>query len=103
MWRNHFAEIIGNKLGLKSSLADPDLWYKAKITSEGVEYYAYLLVYVDNILIIDKNPNRFMDLLKDTYMVKPSSMGEPKVYLGADFSKVYYHDNSYAWSMGSRS
>ena len=73
------------------------------ITSEKVEYYAYILVYVDDILIIDKNSNRFIDLLKDTYTVKPSSIGEPKVYLGADISKVYYHDNSNAWSMGSRS
>ena len=101
MWRNHLADIIGNKLGFKSSLADPDLWYKAMITSEGVEYYAHILVYVDDILIIDKNLNQFMDLLKDTYTVKSSSIGEPKVYLGADISKVYYHDNSYAWSMGS--
>ena len=29
MWRNQLADIIGNKLGFKSSLADPDLWYKA--------------------------------------------------------------------------
>ena len=44
-----------------------------------------------------------MDLFKDTSTVKPLSIGEPKVYLGADISKVYYHDNSYAWSMVSRS
>ena len=66
MWRNHLADITGNKLGFKSSLADPNLWYEAMITSKGVEYYAYILVYVDDILIIDKNPNRFMDLLEDT-------------------------------------
>ena len=44
-----------------------------------------------------------MDLLKDTFTVKPLSIGEPKLYLGADISKVYYHENSYAWSMGSQS
>ena len=44
-----------------------------------------------------------MDLLKNTYTVKPSSIGEPKIYLGADINKVYYSNNSYAWSMGSRS
>ena len=96
MWRNHLAHIIGNRLGFKSSLADPDSWYKAMITTEGGEYYAYILVYVDDLLRIDKNPNRLMDLLIETYTVKPSSIGEPKVYLGADISKLYYHDNSYA-------
>ena len=34
MWRNHLADIIGNKLKFKSSLTDPDLWYKPMITSE---------------------------------------------------------------------
>ena len=103
MWRNHLADIIGTKLGFKSSLADPDLWYKPMITSEGIEYYVYILVYVDDILIIDINPNRFMDLLKDTYTVKPSSIGEPRLYLGADMRKVYYNDDSYAWSKGKLS
>ena len=49
------------------------------ITSDGIDYYAYILVCVDDILIIDKNPKQFMDLLKDTYTVKPSSTGEPKI------------------------
>ena len=35
--------------------------------------------------------------------MKPSSIEESRVNLGADISKVYYHDNSYAWSMGSQS
>ena len=66
-------------------------------------YYAYILVYVDGILIIDKNLERFMNLLKENNTVKPSSIGEPKVYLGADISKVYYLDGSYTWTMGSQS
>ena len=59
-------------------------------------YYAYILLYVDDILIIDKNPERFMNLLKENYTLKPSSIREPKVYLGADISKSYYPDGSYA-------
>ena len=101
--QNHLADIIGNKLKFKSSLDDPDLWYKPMITPDGRDYYAYVLVYVNDILIIDKIPQRFMDLLKDTYTVKPSSIGQPKVYLGVDINKVYYLDGSYAWSMGSQS
>ena len=66
------------------------------ITSDGIEYYAYILVYVDDILIIDKNPEQYMDLLKNTYTVKPSSIVEPKKILGANINKVYYSDNLYA-------
>ena len=96
MWRNHLADVIGNRLKFKSSLADPDLWFKPMTATDGTCYYAYILVCVDNILIIDKNTERFMDLLKERYTVKPSSIGEPKVYLGADISKAYYSDGSYA-------
>ena len=55
-FRNHLAATLGNKLGFKSCLADPDLWYKACTDSNGYEYYAYILVYVDDLLIIDKKP-----------------------------------------------
>ena len=37
VWRNYLADIIGNKLGCKPSLADADLWYKPMITSEGID------------------------------------------------------------------
>ena len=70
---------------------------------DGTNYYAYILVYVDDILILDKNLGRFMTLLKESYMVKLSSISEPNVYLGRDISKVYYPDDSYAWAMGSQS
>ena len=62
----------------------------------------HIFVYVDDILIIDKNPERFINLLNENYTVKPASIREPKVYLGADISKAYYPDGSYAWTMGSQ-
>ena len=44
-----------------------------------------------------------MNLLKENYTMKPSSIGEPKVYLGANILKAYYSDGSYAWTIGSQS
>jgi hypothetical protein len=76
---------------------------KAAVAPNGAKYYSYILVYVDDILIVDKDPKRFMDMLEEKYTVKPSSIGEPKVYLGADISKAYYPDGSYAWIMSSDS
>ena len=35
-----------------------------------------------------------MNLLKDSCTVKPSSVGEPEVYLGADISKAFYLESS---------
>ena len=80
MWRNHISDVIGNALGFKYSLSESDLWTKASITSSGSKYYAYILVYVDDILIIDKDTSEHMDTLRDNYIVKPSSIGEPKLY-----------------------
>ena len=54
-FRNHLADCMHNS-GYKPCRADPDLWYKPKVTeSDGFEYYAYMLLYVDNILSIDDN------------------------------------------------
>ena len=74
MWRNHVADILGNKLKFTSSLSDPDLWYRQMVNTEGIEYCTYILVY----------------LLKYKYTVKSTGTGEPKVYLGADISKAFH-------------
>ena len=42
-----------------------------------------------------------MQIFKEEYTVKPESIGEPKVYLGAGISKALYPDGSYAWLMSS--
>ena len=102
-WRNHLAEILGNYMKFQSSLADPDVWFKASVKPDGTEYYSYILVYVNDILIVDDSPKVYMDMLEEKYTVKPSSIGVPKVYFGADIGKVKYEDNSEAWTMSSDS
>jgi hypothetical protein len=102
-WRNHISSVIGNQMGFKSSLADPDVWMKPMVDRNGFAYYAYILVYVDDVLIIDKEPSRFMEMLKDNYTVKPDSIGVPERYLGADIRKVELSDGSRAWCMSPQS
>ena len=43
MWRNHLIDIFGNKLGCKSSLKDPDVWYISATDETGFEYYTFIL------------------------------------------------------------
>ena len=102
-WRTHLSDVIANELGFKSSLADPDVWMKACIKPDGEKYYAYLLVYVDDILIIDIDPMQHMQRLKDSFNVRDDTIKEPDKYLGADISKVSFQDGTYAWSMSSES
>ena len=100
-WRNHLSDVLCNKLKYKSSLADPDVWYKPSIDSMGNEYYSYILVYVDDILVIDEDPRKYMEMLKDSYTVREDTIKESDQYLGADIAKVYFNDGTYAWTMGA--
>ena len=101
-FRNHLANTLGNWLGFKSSLADPDLWMKPETDSQGFKYYSYILVYVDDLLIIDKQPSRYMKMVQSDFTVKQDSIKRPTTYLGAEIGKVTYPDGSYAWTMGAQ-
>jgi acyl-CoA thioesterase len=50
-FRNHLADFMQH-LGWTSCIADRDVWYKAKTRLEdGHKYYAYALLYVDDVLM----------------------------------------------------
>ena len=99
MWRNHLAEVLGNCMGFKSSLADPDVWMKPEIDQNGFKHYSYVLVYVDNILILDKIPAKYMTMIQEKFPVKKESIEKQKIYLGANIGKVSYPDGSVAWTV----
>ena len=44
-----------------------------------------------------------MEILESKYTLKPSSIGQTKVYLRADVVKVLYGDGSFSWEMSSDS
>ena len=106
-WRAHLADTICSKMKFTSSLADPDVWYKANTKPNGDKYYTYILVYTDDVLIIDTDPSRYMDQLKESYPVKPDSIGPPTEYLGSDISQIEFTNASGkatpCWAMGSAS
>ena len=57
---------------------------------------------MDNLLIIDKFPKRYMEMGKTSSTVKPLSIEEPKSYLGYNVGKVYYYDGLHKWIMVSK-
>jgi hypothetical protein len=75
--------------GYKSCRANPDVWMRAKTKPDGFQYWSYILVYTDDLLIIDHEPNIAMDYLASRYTLKPGSVKEPNSYLGAQVSKFY--------------
>ena len=73
-FRKYLAETLGNKLGFESSLVNTDLWYKSITSPDGFEYFLYILVYVGDLLIIDKFTQRYMEIVKTSFKVNPLSI-----------------------------
>jgi len=90
-WRDHLAAILREN-GFQSSLADPDVWMRKARKPCGFLYWEYLLVYVDDILVLSHAPHAVIESLSQHVTFKPGSVEEPKNYLGADVFKVTVHD-----------
>ena len=91
--------------GYTSCKADPDVWMRARTKPDGFQYWSYILVYTDDILIIDHEPKCAMDYLASRYTLKPGSVKEPDQYLGAQISKFYIdgaeNPEKPCWAMSS--
>ena len=97
-FRNHLAECMRN-LGYSSCLADPDLWFKEETRpSDGVKYYAYFLLYVDDCLAIHHAADTALHELDHFFKMKSGSIGDPNMYLGAKLRKVTFENGVESWA-----
>ena len=76
------------EMGFKPSIADPDVYLRAFAKPDGFKYYEYILVYVDDVLIISHAPEAHLKVIQANYELNPTSVGPPTRYLGADVEKV---------------
>jgi len=89
-------------MGFITSLADPDVWLRPACKPSGSEYYEYILVYVDDILVISHDPNQAMTTIRLTYRLKEEPT-PPKTYLGATIKEWNIPgETQKAWSMNSQ-
>ena len=86
-------------MGFTSLIANTDVWFKASTEKYGNQYYTYIFVQVDDIIIVEKDHSKLMSTLMKNYTVKTSSIGEPNLYLGSDIGKLDYIYGSCAWRM----
>ena len=84
-------------MGFKNCLADHDVWLKADEDEYGNKYYTYICIYVDDIMIISHNTDKYMNMIKNVFLVKPESIGTPRMYLGMNCKKT----NDRNWVIGS--
>jgi len=75
-WRAMFNNSIQD-MGFKPSIADPDVYLRAFAKPNGFKYYEYILVYVDDVLIISHAPKDHLKVIQATYELNPASVGPP--------------------------
>ena len=98
-FRAHLGECMSD-LGYHPCLADPDLWIKAEIRpDDGVEYYSYILCYVDDILVIHHDSMSVLNKIDKFMKLKPDSIGDPDIYLGAKLKLMQLENNIWCWGI----
>ena len=55
--------------------------------------WSYVIVYVDDVLVINHNAKATMNLISDIYRIKDSSIETPKIYLGANVKQWKLQDS----------
>jgi Reverse transcriptase (RNA-dependent DNA polymerase) len=95
-WRADLAATLRD-LHFSSTQADPDVWIRS-----AESHYEMILVYVDDILIFSKDPRTLMNQLSELYELKPESVKEPDLYLGANIEKIQVKDGRTVYGMSSR-
>jgi hypothetical protein len=89
-----------HQMGYTSCKADPDLWLKAVTRpKDNVRYYAYILCYDDNILCIHHDPMAVMGEINKYLPLKPSSVDNPDIYLGAKLKETRLPNGVMAWGL----
>ena len=89
-------------LGWTSCNVDRDMWYKTKTRpSDGHEYYAYAIWYVDNILVVNHDGMEALRGIDKFFKMKKVSVGDPDYYLGSKLSKMKLANRVEAWVMSS--
>jgi hypothetical protein len=98
---NHLAERMKH-LGWYPCHADRDLWMKAETRpDDGVLYWAYILIYVDDILCVHHDPGSPLAKLDEYFKMKEASIQVPTFYLGAKLKNTVLPSGVVAWGMSS--
>jgi hypothetical protein len=100
-FRNHLRSCMRH-LEFVSCPADPDVWMRPALHSNGTEYYEYLLLYTDDALCVSENAEHVLrNELGRYFPLKEGSIGEPNIYLGGHVRKVQLENGVECWAFGS--
>ena len=100
-FRDHLRSCMRH-IKFTSCFPDPDLWMRPATKSDGSEYYEYVLLYVDDCLVILENGENILTQEIGRYFkLKEGSVGPPPIYLGGTMREVTIENGTKCWSLGS--
>jgi hypothetical protein len=100
-FRNHLCSCM-HFLNFKSCPADPDVWMRPAIKKDGSTCYDYVLLYMDDALVVSENAESILWMEIGRYFeLKQESIGPPKIYLGGHVRKVQLGNGVWAWAFSS--
>ena len=100
-FRNHLKSCM-EFINFTSCPADLDVWMRPAIRSDGTKSYDYVLLYVDDALVVSKNAESILrNELERYFELKEESIGPPDHYLGGKVRKVQLENGVYAWALSS--
>jgi hypothetical protein len=71
------------------------------LPDDGVLYWAYILIYVDDIICVHHGPGAPLVKLDKYFKIKEGSIQVPAFYLGAKLKKNVLPNGVVAWGMSS--
>ena len=87
-FRNHLSDCM-HHLGFLPCPADPDLWINPMLRpGYGFDYYTYVLIYVENVMVIHNDAESVLWRIYKYFKLKASSIGDPEIYLGAKLKRM---------------
>jgi hypothetical protein len=88
-------------LGFFSLRADPDIWLSLSRQSTGEEYCKYVLLYVDDVLVISESAEKVLrNEIGQHFVLRDESIGLPLQYLGGKLRLVTLENGVKAWAFG---
>ena len=89
-------------LGFSSSRGDHDVWMRLSKRSTGEAYYEYVLLYVDDVLVISERAEKVLRTeIGQHFVLREESIGKPTNYLGGKLREVTLDNGITAWAFGS--
>ena len=81
--------IFMDELGFTLCRADGEVWMRAATDKNCNDYWEYLLLYVDDCLVISHSgEDVLINEIEVNFTLKESSIGPPDIYLGGKVNNV---------------